>query len=289
MIGKYLDVLVRETTEPFNYILRESFDGYPKAEDCVDTLLESWNRVVIRADTPGYPNTGLYFFAFTDPQRGRMKFAGTNTEAGTDAMEAVEKLKCKAPVLSPNQLYALVPNRAGFDHLYSVVEGLKEYLGGLEPYDFDLDAAAKLQRLENREIVCVVMGSDSSWELRTLWFDGKPFAIQQRDYRDDNLCFVTDAVTLLEVTTWLKTFCHQPEEQEVSVIDPDKPDYRLTEFGDRVLSTYYDIEKNEPIRCTVCHGYEDYPLGVGEMRNKAPYRDMCKDPFHGKYAGLNNF
>jgi hypothetical protein len=257
-------VLVCDSAAPDQWTEIDSFSEFADAEKCVRAMLKehNWAKLFCGVPNKAHKDIELYYGAFTDPIRGRIEFGGTCQEAQVVDLKHVERVKCQAPVLSPNELYALKPVSVSFDDGWTILERwLKDYLQGMNTFDIVYEEISKSKRLERRTLAHVGLGSEESWSLDTLWFDGKPFAVAQHSGDDDNECFITDSSALHDLVDWVRSLVRDKE--TIRVVDPAVPDFRLTEFGRYQLTSYYDVVEQREIKCPACDGYKNAPLGVG--------------------------
>jgi hypothetical protein len=218
----------------------------------------------------------FWYAAFTDPLRGRQSVC---TMAEEEAVAWIARIKeqFKCPTFSANELFEMKPDHVDFDS-YQIIRFLSPYLGRVYADDIDNDAVDEEKRLEHRTLVFYVYdGGDNSWSVGTLWYRGVPFAVMQRSGEGDE-CYITNVTVLGEVIQWLLTFAKNTAEPP-HIVNPNEKNWRLTEFCDRRLTEFYDVVKQEPLRCPVCCGYREERMGV------PPYSSTsrCKNEWHEQF------
>ena len=103
------------------------------------------------------------------------------------------------------------------------------------------------KRIQLRYLAHVGIGSDESWFLATLWFDGRPLAVltyhgEDRDYTAN----VSNPVVLREMLDWIYSLA--PKGHISGVVDADTPNESYTEFWGHTLHEFYDVTSGLPKR-----------------------------------------
>ncbi len=185
----------------------------------------------------------LHYRAWDDPYRGRIVTGGLDSKEAMDKYAADLRDGYENKVFTPNELYALEPIRLPYNgYLGNIEKWLKEE--NICLHDFNAwDKIKEEGRLDIRYLVDENMGSDESFEIGSLWFDGKPLAVVTHSGEDNSDRYITDVVGWYAMIAYLRTFMVPEEEDKPTVIDADKPLYWLTELdGYHTLHDFYDVE-----------------------------------------------
>lgn len=195
----------------------------------------------------------LAWGAFTHPLRGRIVFSSGYTSGHASALKEEMEFADK-PFYSPNQLYAMKPVSVVTRYIMSnvVQHWMKDEFGLYESSYKDgfheaMEKAEDTKRIEIRYLADIGFGSDESWSVGTLWFDGKPVAVlTYYGENEDYDAYVTHDATLRAMVEWVRSLVPDNPYETPSLVDPDKPLEIYTEFNRHTLHDFYDVEKQEP-------------------------------------------
>src|SRR5271157_6098195 len=170
-------------------LVKDDFNGIQLK---VQELLEDreFGKIVRRYDTD---EIVLWYRAFTDEHRGRQIIGGVD-EADVNLNFEDRKKFCAQQVFTPAQLYALAPSRVYYDLFGFVGTHIQE----INNYDLQHEDAEAFKRIEIRQIAYDCPDGRRTWELDTIWFDGKPVMVVNSSGRDGDEYserFITDGDT----------------------------------------------------------------------------------------------
>ena len=249
-----------DVNNPTSADFLEIHDDFEKARNLICGKLknEGFAAGVMTADTRdeaykakhgfyGQPErVELHYRAWDDPHRGRIVAGGLESVAAMDKYAAELQDKYTAKVFTANEIYALKPiDLPWVGYLGSLERWMKEENVCL--HDFRAwETVEAEKRIELRFLVNENMGSDESFEIGSVWFDGKPLAVVTHTGEDNSDRYITDVAGWYRMIAYLRVFMVPEEEDKPQVLDPNTPLQWLTELdGYHTLHDFYDVEKQE--------------------------------------------
>jgi len=184
----------------------------------------------------------LFYRAFTDEHRGRQIVGGTD-EAELATFFTDRKAYCAQPVYSAADLYNMKPSRVFYDLFHFVGTHLPE----LNNYDLNHELAEATKRIEIRQLAYDCPDGRRTWELDTIWFDGKPVMVVNSSGRDGDEYserFITDGDTFAAMVRFLQEFIEDATVTGFVKANAIIP--AMTEFYGRTLHDFYDVVTQTP-------------------------------------------
>jgi len=179
----------------------------------------------------------LWYRAFDDEFRGR-QIVGATDEPELVKFYAERKAYCAQPVYSATDLYNMKPSRVFYDLYHFVGTHLPE----IDGYALDHDSAEQTKRIELRQIAYDCPDGRRTWELDTVWFDGKPVMVVNSSGRDGDEYserFISDGDTFSRMVQFLREFVEA--ETVTGYVKADAIIPAMTEFYGRTIHDFYDV------------------------------------------------
>lgn len=179
----------------------------------------------------------LWYRAFTDPFRGRQTVSGTD---GADLNRAYLEHKnyCALQVFSPAELYNLRPSLTDTCATHVIEMHIPE----VDRFRLDHSAIEDGKLFETRMLVSHSFDGRRTWELATVWFDGRPVMVVNSSGRDGDEYherWITDGEQYGKLVTWLNTFTEHGE--VTGYVKPDTVIPAMTEFYGSTIHDFYDV------------------------------------------------
>jgi hypothetical protein len=190
---------------------------------------------------PGDEELALYYRAFTHEYRGRQIVSGAD-EADLNRHYMQHKQYCDMRVFSPAELYAFKPVRVEYD----VNTIVRIHVPEIDTYGLDHEAVEATKRIEYRELAYHSPDSYRTWELGSIWLDGKPIMVVNNSGRGGDEYserWITDAALYSEMIVFLRQFIAHSEVTGFVKADTKIP--AMTEFYGNTIHDYYDVDTQE--------------------------------------------
>jgi len=185
----------------------------------------------------------LVYRAFTDEFRGR-QIVGSVDEAELDKQYREQKAYCAQRVFSAADLYNMKPSRVFYD-LYHFVGTHVQEIDSF--FDMDHAGAEATKRIEIRQLAYDCPDGRRTWELDTIWFDGKPVMVVNSSGRDGDEYserFITDAEGFASMVRFLQEYVKQ--DGITGFVKADAIIPAMTEFYGRTIHDFYDVVTQTP-------------------------------------------
>ncbi len=216
-------------------------DDFNSIQLKVQELLEDreFGKIVRRFDTE---DIVLWYRAFTDEFRGRLIVGGVD-EADLNKNFEEHKAFCAQQVFSAAQLYAMKPSRVYYDLFHFVGTHIQE----INNYDLQHEEAEAAKRIEIRQLAYDCPDGRRTWELDTIWFDGKPVMVVNSSGRDGDEYserFITDGEVYAAMVRFLQE--HVEGDTVTGFVKADAIIPAMTEFYGRTIHDFYDVVTQTP-------------------------------------------
>ena len=225
-------------------LVKEDFNSIQlKVQELLET--KEFGKVIRRYPAGKEMSAGeivLWYRAFTDEFRGRQIVGGVD-EADLDKNFKEHKTYCSQRVFSANELYAMKPSRVFYD-LYGFVG---THIQEINNWDLQHEDAEAKKRIEIRQIAFDCPDGRRTWELDTIWFDGKPVMVVNSSGRDGDEYserFITDGDSYAAMVRFLQE--HVEGDTVTGFVKADAIIPAMTEFYGRTIHDFYDVVTQTP-------------------------------------------
>jgi len=221
-------------------------DDFDKIQHALEDQLENKEFGKIVRTYPsmklGDEELALHYRAFTDEYRGRQIVSGAD-EVDLDRHYMQHRQYCSMRVFSPSELYALKPVSVHYD----VDSLVRAHIPEIDAFSLDSDAIGESKRIEYRELVFNTQDSYRTWQLGSVWLDGKPVMVVNNSGRGGDEYserWITDAALYSEMVVYLWAFVKETDVTGFVKADTKIP--AMTEFYGNTIHDFYDADKQEP-------------------------------------------